>query len=109
MNANKQEVRWAKGLSKKEKSKMTGFTCGKLDSIYLSGISVALMDFSHLSPIDRPDRNDDLLIGLINCHGEDFKRYFSIPVNKVDEICHTLQRTKKESVLKTNGVVVSPK
>ena len=99
MNPNKQEVRWAKGLTKKEKAKMTGFTCGKLDSVYLSGISVALMDYSHLHPTDRPDRNDDLLIGLINCHGEDYKRYFTIPVDRVDEICDTLQDMKKKHSL----------
>ena len=43
------------------------------------------------------------------CHGEDYKRYFTIPVNKVDEICDALQVTKKESILKSNGIMVSPK
>ena len=45
----------------------------------------------------------------MNCHGEDYKRYFTIPVNKVDEICDALQVTKKESILKSNGIMVSPK
>ena len=101
MNANKQEVRWAKGLSRKEKEKMTHFTGGTMDSIYLSGVSVSLMDYSHLQPQDRADfvGNGDLLIGLINCHGEDYKRYFTIPVDRVDEICDTLQDMKKKHSL----------
>ena len=81
MTSNKREVRWAKGTTKKEKAKMTGFTAGKLDSIYVSGISVSVPDYSHLSPTDR---QDNLLINIMNCHGEDYKRYITIPVNKVD-------------------------
>ena len=104
MNSNKRQVMWAKGCSRKEKIKMTRFVAGKLDSIMVGGLSFSLGN-RHLDD----NLEDDIQINIINCHGEDFKRYFSIPVNKVDEICHTLQRTKKESVLKTNGVVVSPK
>ena len=106
MSTNKRQVRWANGLSNAEKAKMTGFTAGKLDSVYVSGISVSVPDYSHLNPTDRPD---NLLINIMNCHGEDYKRYFTIPVNKVDEICKALQVIKKESILNSNGVMVSPK
>jgi hypothetical protein len=109
MSANKRQVRWAKGLAQKEKAKMTGFTAGKLDSIYVSGISIAQMDFSHLRPIDKPKIQDDILISIINCHGDDNKRYFTIPLNKVDEICDALQVVKKQTTLATNGVKISPK
>ena len=95
---------WAKGCSRKEKIKMTRFVAGKLDSIMVGGLSFSLGN-RHLDA----NLEDDIQINIINCHGEDFKRYFSIPVNKVDEICQTLQRAKKDSILKTNGVKISPK
>ena len=83
---------------------MTNFVAGTLDSIMVGGLSFSLGN-RHL------DNNleDDIQINIINCHGEDFKRYFTIPVNKVDEICDALQSTKRESILNSNGVLISPK
>ena len=101
MSTNKRRVRWANGLTNEEKAKMTGFTAGKLESIYMSGISVSVPDSRHPA--------DTLLISIINCHGDDDKRYFTIPVNKVDEICDTLQKTRKQLLLSQNGVKISPK
>lgn len=92
----KYKVVWAKGLSQEEKTKMTGFTAGNFRSIYVSGVSVSVSD-----------REDNLLINIMNCHGEDHKRYFTIPVDSVDDICNALQKAQKESLLKNNKVLVS--
>ena len=104
MTSNKHQVMWAKGCSRKEKIKMTKFVAGKLDSIMVGGLSFSLGN-RHLDD----NLENDIQINIINCHGEDFKRYFSIPVNKVDEICDALQVTKRESILNSNGVLISPK
>ena len=68
MTSNKRQVKWAKGITKKEKIKMTNFVAGTLDSIMVGGLSFSLGN-RHL------DNNleDDIQINIINCHGEDFK------------------------------------
>lgn len=103
----KHEVVWAKGLTKREKSKMTGFFAGNLHSIYVSGISVSAPDLSYLKPNDRPANGDDILISIMNCHGEDGKRYFTIPVDRTDDVCEALQKAQKESLLRHNKVLTS--
>lgn len=83
-NIIEKEVIWAKGRKGTEKHKYTAWSSSK-DYGHLGGFSVtAWSETTH---------------GItLNAHASDGKtsrKYFQIPVDKIDEMCHALQEVKQ--------------
>tara|TARA_B100002019_G_scaffold107922_1_gene92741 strand:- start:5364 stop:5642 length:279 start_codon:yes stop_codon:yes gene_type:complete len=81
-NIIEKEVIWAKGRKKSEQSKYTAWSSSK-DYGYLGGLSLTAYDFP--SYITFHAHSSD---------GKTSRKYFQIPVDKIDDLCHALQEVK---------------
>ena len=83
-NIIEKEVIWAKGRKGTERHKYTAWSSSK-DYGYLGGFSVtAWGDFDH-----------SITLNAHSSDGKTSRKYFQIPVDKIDDMCHALQEVKQ--------------
>ena len=77
------KIVWSKGKTKAEMAKQTFWSSSK-DCSGLSGLEVKAYDFM-------------TYVGCtaITSQGRSHNKYFQIPVDKIEEFCHTLMQAKK--------------
>ena len=78
-----EEIVWSKGRTQKEMEKQTSWSSSK-DWSGLSGLSFKCFDFTNYVGIT-----------AITSHGISFQKYLQIPVDKIDEVCEALMKSKK--------------
>lgn len=86
------EIVWAKSRKQSESSKFTTWASSK-DWCKLGGFSVKAHDFSKF-----------VSVSAHNSDGESWNRYFEIPVDKIEEFCHTLMDAKKLMETKNENI-----
>tara|TARA_B100001093_G_scaffold347651_1_gene332294 strand:- start:23340 stop:23609 length:270 start_codon:yes stop_codon:yes gene_type:complete len=77
------EIVWSKGRTKEEMVKQTSWSSSK-DYSGLSGLKFHCYSF-----------NNDVQITAITSQGVSHNKYLQIPVDKIEEVCKTLMRSKK--------------
>ena len=82
-NVIHEEIVWSKGRTKAELAKQTSWSSSK-DWSGLSGLKILCFDHS-------------VSVGItaITSQGVSHNKYLQIPVDKIDEVCHTLMQAKK--------------
>ena len=84
---------WSEGKTKKELSKQTAWSSSK-DYSGLSGVEINGFNFNH-----------HVKCTAITSQGLSRNKYFTIPVDKVEEFCHNLMEAKKFVESKNNEEV----
>ena len=82
-NLIEKQIVWSKGRTKEEMAKQTSWSSSK-DCSGLSGLEVKAYDF-----------NTHVGCTAITSQGRSHNKYFQIPVDKIEEFCHTLMDAKK--------------
>ena len=82
-NLIEKQIVWSKGRTKEEMAKQTSWSSSK-DYSGLSGLEVRAWDF-----------NTYVRCTAITSQGKSYNKYFQIPVDKIEEFCHTLMDAKK--------------
>jgi len=83
VNEIEKQIVWSKGRTKQEVQKQTAWSSSK-DYSGLSGLEVRCYDFSTF-----------VACTAITSQGRSNNKYFQIPVDKIEEFCHTLMDAKK--------------
>ena len=81
-NLVEKEIVWSKGRTREELAKQTFWSSSK-DYSGLSGLEVRAYDF-----------NTHVACTAITSQGISHNKYFKIPVDKIEEFCHTLMEAK---------------
>ena len=82
-NLIEKQIVWSKGRTKEEMVKQTSWSSSK-DYSGLSGLEVKAYDF-----------NTHVGCTAITSQGRSHNKFFQIPVDKIEEFCHTLMDAKK--------------
>jgi len=82
-NEIEKQIVWSKGRTRQEVQKQTSWSSSK-DYSGLSGLEVKCYDFSTF-----------VACTAITSQGRSNNKYFQIPVDKIEEFCHTLMDAKK--------------
>ena len=82
-NVIEKQIVWSKGRTKEEMAKQTSWSSSK-DWSGLSGLEVKAYDF-----------NTHVGCTAITSQGRSHNKFFQIPVDKIEEFCHTLMDAKK--------------
>ncbi len=82
-NLIEKQIVWSKGRTKEEMAKQTSWSSSK-DWSGLSGLEVKAYNF-----------NTHVGCTAITSQGRSHNKYFQIPVDKIEEFCHTLMDAKK--------------
>jgi len=82
-NLIEKQIVWSKGRTKEEMAKQTSWSSSK-DWSGLSGLEVKAYDF-----------NTHVGCTAITSQGRSHNKFFQIPVDKIEEFCHTLMDAKK--------------
>ena len=88
-NKIEKQIVWSKGRTRQEVQKQTSWSSSK-DYSGLSGLEVKCYDFSTF-----------VACTAITSQGRSNNKYFQIPVDKIEEFCHTLMDAKK--LMETNN------
>ena len=88
-NLTEKQIVWSKGRTKEEMAKQTSWSSSK-DWSGLSGLEVKAYDF-----------NTHVGCAAITSQGISHNKFFQIPVDKIEEFCHTLMDAKK--LMETNN------
>ena len=88
VNEIEKQIVWSKGRTRQEVQKQTSWSSSK-DYSGLSGLEVRCYDFSTF-----------VACTAITSQGRSNNKYFQIPVDKIEEFCHTLMDAKK--LMETN-------
>ena len=88
-NLIEKQIVWSKGRTRQEVQKQTSWSSSK-DYSGLSGLEVKCYDFSTF-----------VACTAITSQGRSNNKYFQIPVDKIEEFCHTLMDAKK--LMETNN------
>lgn len=88
-NLTEKQIVWSKGRTKEEMAKQTSWSSSK-DWSGLSGLEVKAYDF-----------NTHVGCTAITSQGISHNKFFQIPVDKIEEFCHTLMDAKK--LMETNN------
>jgi hypothetical protein len=83
VNEIEKQIVWSKGRTRQEVQKQTSWSSSK-DYSGLSGLEVKCYDFSTF-----------VACTAITSQGRSNNKYFQIPVDKIEEFCHTLMDAKK--------------
>ena len=83
VNEIEKQIVWSKGRTRQEVQKQTSWSSSK-DYSGLSGLEVRCYDFSTF-----------VACTAITSQGRSNNKYFQIPVDKIEEFCHTLMDAKK--------------
>jgi hypothetical protein len=86
----KKEITWSEGRTRKEIRKQTFWSSSK-DYSGLSGFEVSAYDFNHY-----------VICRAITSQGLSYNKNFGIPVDKIEEFCHSLMDAKKIMESKNN-------
>ena len=89
-NLVEKEIVWSKGRTREELAKQTFWSSSK-DCSGLSGLEVRAYDF-----------NTHVGCTAITSQGRSHNKYFQIPVDKIEELCHTLMEAKHLMESKNN-------
>lgn len=89
-NLIEKQIVWSKGRTKEEMVKQTSWSSSK-DYSGLSGLEVKAYDF-----------NTHVGCTAITSQGRSRNKFFQIPVDKIEEFCHTLMDAKKLMETKNN-------
>lgn len=89
VNQIEKQIVWSKGRTKQEVQKQTSWSSSK-DFSGLSGLEVKCYNFSTF-----------VACTAITSQGRSNNKYFQIPVDKIEEFCHTLMDAKK--LMETNN------
>ena len=81
-NLVEKEIVWSKGRTREELAKQTFWSSSK-DYSGLSGLEVRAYDF-----------NTHVACTAITSQGISHNKYFKIPVDKIEELCHALMEAK---------------
>ena len=82
-NLIEKQIVWSEGRTKEEMAKQTSWSSSK-DWSGLSGLEVMAYDFSEF-----------VACTAITSQGRSNNKFFQIPVDKIEEFCHTLMDAKK--------------
>ena len=94
-NCTKKEVVWGKGRKKSDLNEYT-YWSSKKDYARLGGFTIEAREL--YMKVNDPNVVVDISLTAHTSHGESHSRFFQIPVDKVDDLCHALQQIK-QSVL----------
>lgn len=86
------QIVWSKGKKQAEMAKQTSWSSSK-DYSGLSGLEVMAYDFSEF-----------VACTAITSQGRSNNKYFQIPVDKIEEFCHTLMDAKKLMETKNENI-----
>jgi len=91
-NLIEKQIVWSKGRTKEEMVKQTSWSSSK-DYSGLSGLEVKAYDF-----------NTHVGCTAITSQGRSRNKFFQIPVDKIEEFCHTLMDAKKLMEAKNENI-----
>ena len=91
-NLIEKQIVWSKGRTKEEMVKQTSWSSSK-DYSGLSGLEVKAYDF-----------NTHVGCTAITSQGRSRNKFFQIPVDKIEEFCHTLMDAKKLMETKNENI-----
>lgn len=86
------QIVWSKGKKQAEMAKQTSWSSSK-DWSGLSGLEVMAYDFSEF-----------VACTAITSQGRSHNKFFQIPVDKIEEFCHTLMDAKKLMETKNENI-----